>query len=82
MNYIYGEQISKIPAKLYNDDAQVKYLDFGSLYTNCCHDSKEHRIRTWLRERIYQNQLDLKYLKEIALLANIVVKVLQMLYWR
>ena len=52
MNYIYGEQISKIPPKLYNDDAQVKYLDFGSLYTYCCHGSKEHQIRRWLRERI------------------------------
>lgn len=52
MNYIYGEQISKIPAKRYNDDAQVKYLDFGSLYTYCCHGSKEHQIRRWLRERI------------------------------
>ena len=52
MRYIYGEQISKIPAKLYNDDAQVKYLDFGSLYTYCCHGSKEHQIRRWLRERI------------------------------
>ena len=52
MNYVYGEQISKIPAKMYNDDAQVKYLDFGSLYTYCCHGSKEHQIRRWLRERI------------------------------
>ena len=52
MNYIYGEQISKIPTKLYNDDAQVKYLEFGSLYTYCCHGSKEHQIRRWLRERI------------------------------
>lgn len=52
MKYIYGEQISKIPAKMYNDDAQVKYLDFGSLYTYCCHGSKEHQIRRWLRERI------------------------------
>ena len=32
--------------------AQVKYLDFGSLYTYCCHGSKEHQIRRWLRERI------------------------------
>ena len=52
MKYIYGEQISKIPAKLYNDDAQVKYLEFGSLYTYCCHGNKEHQIRRWLRERI------------------------------
>ena len=52
MKYIYEEQISKIPAKLYNDDAQVKYLDFGSLYTYCCHGNKEHLITRWLRERI------------------------------
>lgn len=52
MKYIYEEQISKIPAKLYNDDAQVKYLDFGSLYTYCCHGSKEHLITRWLKERI------------------------------
>lgn len=52
MKYIYGEQISKIPPKMYNDDAQVKYLDFGSLYTYCCHGNKEHQIKRWLRERI------------------------------
>ena len=52
MKYIYGEQISKIPAKLYNDDAEVKYLAFGSLYTYCCHGNKEHQIKRWLRERI------------------------------
>ena len=52
MKYVYDEQISVIPAKYYNDDAQVKYLDFGSLYTYCCHGSKEHLIKRWLRERI------------------------------
>lgn len=52
MKYVYDEQISVIPAKHYNDDAQVKYLDFGSLYTYCCHGSKEHLIKRWLRERI------------------------------
>ena len=52
MHYIYEEQIAKIPTKLYNDDAQVKYLEFGSLYTYCCHGNKEHQIRRWLRERI------------------------------
>lgn len=35
-----------------NRKAQVKYLDFGSLYTYCCHGSKEHLIKRWLRERI------------------------------
>ena len=52
MKYVYDEQIAVIPAKYYNDDAQVKYLDFGSLYTYCCHGSKEHLIKRWLRERI------------------------------
>ena len=52
MKYVYDEQIAAIPAKHYNDDAQVKYLDFGSLYTYCCHGSKEHLIKRWLRERI------------------------------
>ena len=33
MKYVYEEQIAVIPAKYYNEDAQVKYLDFGSLYT-------------------------------------------------
>lgn len=52
MDYIYTQQISVIPAKNYNDDAEVKYLQFGSLYTYCCHGNKEHQIRRWLRERI------------------------------
>lgn len=52
MDYIYTQQISVIPAKYYNDDAEVKYLQFGSLYTYCCHGNKEHQIRRWLRERI------------------------------
>ena len=52
MKYVCDEQIAAIPAKYYNDDAQVKYLDFGSLYTYCCHGSKEHLIKRWLRERI------------------------------
>lgn len=52
MEYIYNQQIAQIPAKMYNDDAQVKYLEFGSLYTYCCHGNKEHQIRRWLRERI------------------------------
>ena len=52
MKYVYEEQIAAIPARYYNIDAQVKYLDFGSLYTYCCHGSKEHLIKRWLRERI------------------------------
>lgn len=52
MEYIYGQQIEVIPAKYYNDDAEVKYLQFGSLYTYCCHGDKRHQIKRWLRERI------------------------------
>lgn len=32
--------------------AQTKYLNFGSLYTYCCHGNKKHQITRWLRERI------------------------------
>ena len=51
MKYVYDEQISVIPAKYYNDDAQVKYLDFASLYTYCCHGSKEHLIKRRRKRR-------------------------------
>lgn len=52
MKYVIQNQIDVIPAKYYNDDAQVKYLDFGSLYTYCCHGNKELLVKRWLRERI------------------------------
>ena len=52
LKYVVENQIEVIPAKYYNDDAQVKYLDFGSLYTYCCHGSKELLVKRWLRERI------------------------------
>ena len=52
MKYLYDDQISVISQKQYNDDAQVKYLNYGSSYTYCCHGSKEHQIKRWLRERI------------------------------
>ena len=52
MKYIYDDQIAKIPAKYYNTDAQVKYLNFGSLYTYCCHGNKRHHMSRWIRERL------------------------------
>ena len=52
LKYVVENQIQVIPAKYYNDDAQVKYLDFGSLYTYCCHGNKELLVKRWLRERI------------------------------
>ena len=32
MKYLYGEQISQIPATYYNKDTQTKYLNFASSY--------------------------------------------------
>lgn len=52
MKYIYGEQISRIPATYYNKDMQTKYLDFGSSYLYALHGSSENQIRKWVRERI------------------------------
>ena len=52
LKYVIENQIEVIPAKYYNDDAQVKYLAFGSLYTYCCHGNKELLVKRWLRERI------------------------------
>ena len=52
MKYIYDDQIAKIPAKFYNDDAVIKYLNFGSLYTYCCHGNKRHHMTRWIRERL------------------------------
>ena len=52
MKYVIENQIEVIPAKYYNDDAQVKYIAFGSKYTYCCHGNKELLVKRWLRERI------------------------------
>jgi surface protein len=52
MKYLYGEQISKIPAYYYNKDMQTKYLDFGSAYLYALHGNGEQHIRKWIRERI------------------------------
>ena len=52
MNYLYGEQISKIPATYYNKDMQRKYLDFGSSYLYALHGSGEKHLKKWIRERL------------------------------
>lgn len=52
MNYLYEEQIAKIPATYYNKDMQAKYLNFGSSYLYALHGSSEHQIRKWITERI------------------------------
>lgn len=52
MKYLYGEQISQIPATYYNKDMQTKYLNFGSSYLYALHGSGEQHIKKWIRERI------------------------------
>lgn len=52
MKYLYGEQISQIPATFYNKDMQTKYLNFGSSYLYALHGSGEQHIRKWIRERL------------------------------
>ena len=52
MKYIYGEQISQIPATFYNKDMQTKYLNFGSSYLYALHGSGEKHFKRWIRERL------------------------------
>ena len=52
MQYLYEEQISKIPATYYNKDMQTKYLNYGSAYLYALHGSGEKHIKKWIRERI------------------------------
>ena len=52
MKYLYGEQISQIPATYYNKDMQKKYLDFGSAYLYALHGSGEKHIKRWIRDRL------------------------------
>lgn len=52
MEFLYGEQISKIPEKYYNSDAQTKYLDFGALYLNKLHGNRYEHMKKWLRQRL------------------------------
>ena len=52
MSYLYGEQISQIPATYYNRDMQTKYLDFGSAYLFALHGSGEKHLKRWIRERL------------------------------
>lgn len=61
MKYLYGEQISQIPATYYNKDMQSKYLNFGSSYLYALHGSGEKHIRKWIRERIMYCDTLLKY---------------------
>ena len=61
MKYVYDEQISQIPATLYNQDMQTKYLNYGSSYLYALHGSGEKHIKRWIRERIMYCDTLLKY---------------------
>ena len=52
MEFMYGEQISKIPEKYYNSDAQTKYLDFGALYLSKLHGNRYEHMKKWVRQRL------------------------------
>lgn len=52
MEFMYGEQISKIPESYYNSDAQTKYLDFGALYLSKLHGNRYEHMKRWIRRRL------------------------------
>ena len=64
MSYVYGEQISKIPATFYNKDMQTKYLNFEDDFLIALHGSGEHHIRKWIRERIVYCDSLMSYMVE------------------
>lgn len=52
MEFMYGEQISKIPESYYNSDAQTKYLDFGALYLSKLHGNRYEHMKKWIKRRL------------------------------
>ena len=66
MKYLYGEQISQIPATYYNKDMQTKYLNYGSSYLYALHGNGENHIRKWIRERIMYVDTLLGYMTSSA----------------
>ena len=52
MNYFYGEQISKIPQKYYNMDADVKYLPYADTYLGKAHGNGYEHLKRWLKNRL------------------------------
>lgn len=51
LKYLIDEQLKKIPATMFNRDAQTKYLNFGETYLYACHGSSENLIRKWMSDR-------------------------------
>ena len=52
LNCLYGDQISKISERLYNLDAQQKYLQFGKTYLHMAHGNRLEHMKRWIRERL------------------------------
>lgn len=58
LKYLIDDQMAKIPATMFNKDAQTKYLNFGETYLYACHGSSENLIKKWLSDRfIYIDSL-------------------------
>lgn len=53
MKYLYGEQISQIPQRNYNQDMQTKYLNFGNQFLHACHGNGYSHMKRWVRERLF-----------------------------
>ena len=51
LKYLIDEQLKKIPATMFNRDAQTKYLNFGETYLYACHGSSENLIKKWMSDR-------------------------------
>ena len=52
MSYFYDQQISQIPQKYYNMDADVKYLPFADEYIGKAHGDGYEHLKRWLKKRL------------------------------
>ena len=50
--YFISNQIEKIPERMYNLDAEVKYIPYGREYAHMLHGSRKEHMKKWLKERI------------------------------
>ena len=52
MKYFYDQQISQIPQRYYNMDADVKYLPFADSYIGKAHGDGYEHLKRWLKRRL------------------------------
>ena len=64
--YFITNQIDKIPERLYNLDAEVKYIPYKRVYAHMIHGSRREHIKKWLRERILYLDSLLGYDEQLA----------------